>query len=333
MSAVEWIPLAESGRWRNALEGIEHGFAQLPEYSVAAARVTGHDAGLWTLHTPTGRAVCPVGKRPAPGGGFDITTPLGFGGFAIVGDPVELASEWTGFWRAQGALAAYVQLSPALDAVNAGAALAGFDALLRPSRECWVWDIAREPEALAAGMHPKHRQLLHKWQREHAGLAWDRAELEPAFNRLYAQFLERQDVGRAYRYTADAIAVLASSPGALWVGARDAAGAIEAVTLFLWHGEQADSFLNAATPEGRWHSRGLYWEGALRLRRLGVRRMNLGGGVSDGDALSGFKQRLGASPVRSQALRQVLDPEGFAAACARAGKPVDATGRFPPWLD
>ena len=117
----------------------------------------------------------------------------------------------------------------------------------------------------------------------------------------------------------------------VWVGARDDRGAIEAVTLFLWHGRQADSFLNAATPEGRRHSRGLYWHGALRLRRLGVDNLNLGGGVTDGDELARFKQRLGASARDTLALRQVFDPERFGRACSAAGVAAAASARFPPW--
>lgn len=331
MNGAEWIPIAEAARWNEALEGIAHGFLHRPEYSAAASRVTGHEAGLWAMRESRGRVVCPVGKRPSPGGGFDITTPLGFSGFALAGQVPDLASAWTSFWRENGAMAAYVQLSPDHGEDEGGQAIQAFGERLRPSRECWIWDIWRDPEVLASAMQPKHRQLLHKWQREHAGISWDRDELEPAFHRLYAQFVARRGVSAAYRYTPEAIALLADAPGALWVGARSAAGAIEAVTLFLWQGERADSFLNAAAPEGRWHSRGLYWEGALRLRGLGVRQLNLGGGVRDGDALSDFKQRLGANPVRTFALRQVFDPAGFAAACAAAGAPSDRADHFPPW--
>jgi hypothetical protein len=172
--------------------------------------------------------------------------------------------------------------------------------------------------------------LLHKWQRESAGLCWDPLRLRPAFDRLYADFVARRGIGTAYRFTAEAMDALSASPGVLWVGALDARGEVEAVTVFLRQGEFADSFLNAATPEGRVHSRGLYWQGALRLRALGVHWLNLGGGVRDGDELARFKQRLGAASRRTLALRQVFDAADFDRACAAAGVPADAD-RFPPW--
>ena len=329
MSRSEWIPLAARDRWEAALQGIPHGFTHRPEYVAAVAGVGGHAAGLWAWQGDRGRAACPLLWRDAPGGGFDIATPLGFAGFACAGDIDGMEAAWSGHWREAGALCAYVQLSPWREAADWRLALPGFADLLSPSRECWLWDLRPAPDALAAAMQPKHRQLLHKWQRESAGLCWDVARLRPAFDRLYADFVARRGLGPAYRFTPDAMDELSASPGVLWVGALDAQGGLEAVTVFLCHDEFADSFLNAATPAGRAHSRGLYWQGALRLRELGVHWLNLGGGVSDGDELARFKQRLGAMPRRTLALRQVFDTAGFERACAAAG--VGAGERFPPW--
>ena len=337
MSRSQWIPLTAPDRWRAALAGLPHGFTHLPEYSAAAAEVSGHAAGLWFWEGSAGRAACPLVRRTAPGGSFDLATPIGFGGFAYVGDvgggaPEGLEASWTRYWREAGACSAYVQFSPWQDVAGWRAGLPGFRALLRESRECWMWDLRPEVDALASAMSPKHRQLLHKWQRDSAGTCWDAVRLRTAFDRLYAQFVERRGIGAAYRFTPAAMDALGDAPGVLWVGALDARGDVEAVTVFLWHGRFADSFLNAATPAGRWHSRGLYWQGALRLRALGVEWLNLGGGVTDGDELARFKQRLGATPRRTLALQQVLDTEAYARACASAGVAPATSARFPPWL-
>ena len=336
MSRSEWIPLAEADRWRAALAGIDHGFTHLPEYSAAAAQVSGHAAGLWVWEGEAGRAVCALLRRPSPGGGFDVVTPFGFSGFACAaqagdGIPPGLEASWTRFWKDAGAVCAYVQFSPWRDAAAWQAGLPGFEGMLRESRECFLWDLQPDPDRLALGMAPKHRQLLHKWQRESAGLCWDPTRLRPAFDRLYAQFVERRGIAPAYRFGPAAMDALSGAPGVLWVGALDNGGQVEAVTVFLHHAGRADSFLNAATPEGRWHSRGLYWQGALALRNLGVRSLNLGGGVADEDELARFKQRLGATPRRTVALHQVFDGSAYARACATAGLAQPATQRFPPW--
>ena len=292
MSRCEWIPLAERARWLAALDGIEHGCTHRPEYSAAAACVTGHEAGLWHWQDEHGRAACPIGRRAAPGGGFDLVTPLGFGGFAIAGQVADLPADWTRFWQAQGALAAYVQLSPWLEPEKWRAVLAGFDADLHASRECWLWDLRPAPESLGAGLHLNHQRSLRTWQSS-ASPCWD--------------------------------------PGVLWVGARDGAGSIEAVAIFLHQGRHADLFLVAATPTGREHSRGLYWLAAQRLRESGVEWLNLGGGVTDGDSLAQFKRRFGAVSRTTLALRQVLDADGFERACAAAGTDAASGSWFPPW--
>ena len=192
MSRCEWIPLAERARWLAALDGIEHGCTHRPEYSAAAACVTGHEAGLWHWQDEHGRAACPIGRRAAPGGGFDLVTPLGFGGFAIAGQVADLPADWTRFWQAQGALAAYVQLSPWLEPEKWRAVLAGFDADLHASRECWLWDLRPAPESLGAGLHLNHQRSLRTWQSS-ASPCWDPGELRPAFERLYADFVLRRD--------------------------------------------------------------------------------------------------------------------------------------------
>ena len=113
---AEWIPRTEAARWREALAGLDHGFAHLPEYSAAAECVTGFAAGLWAWRSDHGRAAVPLLRRPSPHAGFDLATPLGFSGFAITGDSAGLMSDWQEFWRGEGALAAYVQLAPLQEA-------------------------------------------------------------------------------------------------------------------------------------------------------------------------------------------------------------------------
>lgn len=329
---AEWIPLAERGRWNAALDGLAVGFTHRPEYSAVTALASGHAPGLWAWEGARGRAVCPLVRRGAPGGGFDLATPLGFGGFAIEGDTAGLATEWTQAWHDAGALSAYVQLSPWREASDWQALLSGFDGERGPSRECWLWDLRPAPGDLWSGMHPNHRRFLQQWQEEAIAICDEPAELEPAFDRLYVAFLGEHAVARDYRFPPGSLSALAGVPGALWLGARDAAGRIEAVVLFLWQGARADLFLAASSPDGRRHSRGLYWEGARRLRERGVHTLNLGGGVVDGDALAQFKRRFGARARGTLALRQVFDRQGFARACTLAGVDDTASGRFPPWL-
>jgi hypothetical protein len=328
---VDWIPLEKRSDGLAALEGFAPGAAHRPEYVAAAAGAAGCRAGLWVHVGSQGRAACPLLVRPAPGGAFDVATPVGFSGFAIEGDVPHLADAWARDWRARGAVAAYVQLSPALDAATWRARLGALSEHLVDARECLVWDLRAPPDELLGRMAPKHRQLLRKWLREDIALAWHEPDLAPAFLRLYSDFADRRNLPEAYRFPSDRLEALLHAPGTLLVGARAPDGTVEAATLFLHGANASESFLNAATPDGRRHSRGLYWSGALALRARGARAMNLGGGVVDGDALSDFKSRLGARPVRTLALTQVFDDAAYARCCAEAGVEPAQAGRFPAW--
>lgn len=334
MSALDsaWIGVAQREEWRAALAGISHGFEHLPEFSSAAAKVSGHEPGLWTCAGASARAACPLVRRSCPGGGFDVATPLGFSGFAIAGELPGLADAWTSDWKARGAIAGYVQLSAFKSPAEWRALLPGLSASLHDGPDCWLWHLQRPVDDLLASMSSKHRQLLNKWLREGAEVVWDQDELLPRFQALYAQFQQRRELGAAYRYSAEALKELACAPGALLVGARGDGGDVEAVTLFLSGARQATSFLNAATETGRRHSRGLYWMAALRLRDAGVELLNLGGGLNNDDALAQFKQRLGAVRAQTLVLRQVFDSARFDHACALAGVEPRTDGFFPPWL-
>lgn len=327
----QWIGLDDYTAWLNAIAALPTGFEHRPEFSDAAKRVTGNEAGLWTCERG-GRVACPLLRRAAPGGGFDIVTPMGFSGFAMTAELSGLVEAWSSDWHDRGAIAAYVQLSPALSPAQWKALLPGLSDSLHPGQECWIWNLEQPVSDLLSAMSSKHRQLLQKWLREDVPVVWDLEELLPRLKELYQQFIDRKQVAAAYRYPPDALELLARAPGAFLVGARGDAGEVEAVTLFLSSGSQATSFLNAAAVPGRRHSRGLYWLAALRLRELGVTSMNLGGGLKNGDELSHFKQRMGTGRAPTLVLKQVLDCSRFYRACAIAGVDPGAEGVFPPWL-
>lgn len=324
------IPLSRPQAWLLALQGLEHGFGHRPEYAAAAAAVTGLDTFLWIYEEAQGKAACVVSMRPGDPGP-DLVTPLGFAGFVLQGQPDGLAAAWARYWDREGVIAGFVQLSPFQSPENWRSRLPGFGPWLGPARECWCWDLRPEPDELLCAMSPKHRQLLHKWQRESSGLCWDVDAVLPQFCELYAAFLQQNPLSPIYNYGERELAALATAPGAMLVGAAGTDGRIEAAMLFLSANGFAESFLSASTVAGRWHSRALYWGGALKLRESGVRHLNLGGGIAPGDGLSDFKQRLGAQRAPTLALRQVFDQARYQAACEHAGVDMAASSYFPAW--
>jgi hypothetical protein len=320
--------------WSAALSGLPVAFGHQLPFVRAAARALGAQAVLWQHETPGGtRAACPLLLR-ADASGADIATPWGFAGFTCNATDATadnaLAIAWSDFWRGQGVLAAYVQLSPWVDGAAAGTGWEAQGGAWSAGRDCLWWDLRPAPDALLAGMRAKQRQLLRKWLREDARPEFDQAALREAFVALYPAFARRAEVAAAYRFDVEALDALALAPGAWLAGARGPDGAVEAVTLFGLVDGLGDSVLSASTEAGRRHSRGLYWLGALALRERGATAMNLGGGVAEGDGLGAFKARLGALPRATRRLRQVFDEPAFVAACTRAGRDPNSMF-FPPW--
>ena len=107
---------------------------------------------------------------------------------------------------------------------------------------------------------------------------------------------------------------------------------VQAVCVFGYTPYVAEYLFGVSAPEGRRHSAALLWHGAMRLRSLGIPRLNLGGGIHRGDGVADFKRRFGAARRALGSLRQVYDPERFEELCRRAGvDPSDRAGYFPPY--
>ncbi len=105
---------------------------------------------------------------------------------------------------------------------------------------------------------------------------------------------------------------------------------LQAVVLCLYSTDIADYFINASTKQGRNYTRILLWAAVRELKRRGVRYLNFGGGVRDGDALEAFKRRFGGISLNVPVLKQVYEREQFMALCRQAGA-TERRDHFPPY--
>ena len=79
-----------------------------------------------------------------------------------------------------------------------------------------------------------------------------------------------------YQFSAETLVRWAQAPEALIVGAR-ADDNIEAVSVFLVAGDQAEYHINGCTERGRNYAAWLIWNAIVRLRERGVTTLHLGG--------------------------------------------------------
>src|SRR5258705_11569517 len=86
---------------------------------------------------------------------------------------------------------------------------------------------------------------------------------------------------------------------------------IKAVIIVNYTQECAEYFLNAANEDGRSMTRSLLWEAIQRLKLLGVKKFNLGGGAIEGDQLENFKKRMGGDMTPISVYKKIINPEMY----------------------
>ena len=317
---VRLIPLADPDGWAVALRRVAHGPAHTHWYCSALA-ADEDDIVLFEYSEGDQGAVCPLRLRRYRDS-VDIATPYGFGGFAMRGDGEALPAAFREFATAQGWVCGYLALHPVFP--HPFGAADG----LEPGRTVYVLDLSASEDRLFAFMHGTHRYEIRRESDRLASVVTDTQELADPLVVLYAETLARVDAAATYRFAEATLRAWLNSPGCL---ALALGRPPRAVVLCLYTADVADYFINASTPDGRADTRILLWAAMLELKRRGVRYLNVGGGVSEGDALDAFKRRFGGRGYRAPVLKQVYLRERFSMNCRLAGVAEAATGFFPPY--
>jgi hypothetical protein len=319
----ELIPLDDGERWTAALADVPHGHAHTHGFCRAVQLTSGAPTYLYRYERAGGRLVCALAEREH-GGEIDVTTPYGFGGFAMAGDCAGFASEWRDFAGGCGWVCGYIALNP----VFADAAAFAPEEV-RVANRLYLVDLREPPERLWARMSRNRRRQLRDWGAISAGLELDRCRLAQFLVDNFAAFFGRRGAGPATDFRRDTVAAIADLHDVLLVGAGD--GGLDAVAAFGYTPHAGDALFAVSRPGGERHSAHLVWWGVERLRELGVVTLNLGGGIRDGDAVAEFKRRFGAAEAPLASLRQVYRPEVYERLCAEAGVSPERSGWFPPY--
>lgn len=320
------ITLDDEAAWNAALEDIPHGFAHGWAHCRAMALSSGQRVFLYVGEAGENRLACPFAER-AIGATSDLTTPYGPGGFTGRGELKPLVRAWLRFADESGQVCAYVALNP----VFATARALGCEGEARRHIPVHLVDLKRPEAELCASLSPNIHAGLKAWERSGARIVDDRAALARAFPDLYLAFVRTIDAAPVYHFNRAALERLVASPGVFLIGA-ERRGEIQAIALFGVTRFAADYLFNAATREGRDHTRALIWEAMRRLGARGVPILNLSGGVSEDDGLDQFKARFGGARCRTEALKIVFNERLYAELCAAAGAdPSDRAGYFPAY--
>jgi hypothetical protein len=319
------VPTSDPVSWQRALAGLPHAFGHTWESCRAMELTTGYETHLVEFRAGSARAVCPIARRPV-GETIDLATPLGYSGFVGVGECSDFPEQWRRFARSLGAVTSFLTLNPLLDQ------RAWFEPADRYCHQVlYVLDLRADEAEIFAGMSRNRQRQLRAGPPDGVRVVDDEPRVREFFARHFAAVMEARNASAIYRLTPDALATLFASDGTFVVGV-ESQGELEAATMFAHTPWVGDSFLNVSLPEGRRHATIITWHALLRLKRLGVPYLNLGGGMRLGDGIAKFKERFGARPVSLCALKQVHDPAAYEALCRAAGADAaDRSGYFPAY--
>lgn len=321
----ELIPLADRGRWQEALEAVPHGHAHTWGFCRAIQLTSEVPTYLYRYERDAVRVVCPLAERRF-GDQIDVTTPYGFAGFAPTGDWEHFPHDWGQFARSRGWVCGYVALNPLLCAPR------GFPSEdVHVQNTLFVMDLQGSDADLLERLSRNRRRELRDWPAVAARLEHDRNTLTDFLLSHHAGFFARKGAGSATDFRQETMAAIASLDDVLMVGAGRG-GRVESVAVFGHTAHCADALFNVSAPGGEPNAVHLVWWAVKRLRELGIERLNLGGGVREGDNVAEFKRRFGAAQHPLVSLRQVYRPAAYDDLCRRAGvDPDDRSGYFPPY--
>lgn len=321
----ELIPLNRADEWRAALRGVPHAFGHTWESCRAMQLSTRMTTHLYRFRCGDTTIVCPLAERVFRGE-TDVVTPYGFSGFVGVGACPEFPQLWKQFAFEQRWVCGYIGLNPVLQRNT------DFDeADACTYSEVYVLDLALQESELLAGFSQNRRRELRVWQRSGSPVVTDREALADFILREHQEFFRKRNASHVYHLSRETWIALFESGNVLALGARSG-HALVAVTLFAFSPVIAEFLFNISTDEGARFSTPLLWHGALALRSLGVRFLNLGGGVRPGDGVARYKQRFGARALPLRSLKQVYDPAIFERLCREARVDCrDRSGYFPAY--
>jgi hypothetical protein len=318
------IPLEAEVEWRNALEGIPHGFGHTWECNCAMSLTGNLRVSLYSFESGDIRVVCPLGERQFKGY-TDIVKPYGFNGFVGNGPCEEFPAEWRRFANERGYVCGYLGIHPFLTDGT----------YYRHEEACTynnvlVLDLTLSEEELVRRMSRNRRQQIRQFQRERSAILDDRESLREFFVGNYAAFMTSRGAGSSYSFSGETLSYLASLDNVFLIG-KSGPGGIEAAAVFAFTPNGGDCLFIVSIDGGRVHSSELVWQGMRRLKALGVPLLNLGGGHAPSDGRVTFKSRFGPESFALKCLKQVYDGDRYCELCRQAGVAPDTAGFFPAY--
>jgi hypothetical protein len=250
----------------------------------------------------------------------DIATLFGAAGATIAPAAAAPLTLWREFAASKGWVAGYIQLSDKVELARQS-----LDGDLVLDRTTFVLDLSKTDLRRTASR--KIRRKIDHAMRDGVQLVEDPSVLAEGLKRLYPVKMRSVGALPHYYFSAETLDRWARDGEALILGAS-IDGCVETVYLFRVTGEHAECHLTGSSETGRGLVPWLLLFGVERLRRKGVRLLQLGGGLRDGDGLYRFKEGFRGTPKIRRSVCQIYDRAVYDALCREAA--VSCSGQWFP---
>ena len=237
-------------------------------------------------------------------GRVDICTILSVSGARMIAPDPGLLQFWAEFARSRRWVEGFLQFEPETDVTGIAGAEDGNVVMLLDigCPDPWV------------GIAAKSRYKIRRMDAMGVRLVEDREKLVGLISLLYGATMKRTGAASAYRLADATLRAMAGSREHLVLGA-ECGGEVIAIMVFPVSGERAEYHICASTVQGRDATAWLMWQAIVRLKAMGVRQLNLGGGVRPGDGLYDFKLKFGAVPKLLHQVKQIYDAVAYENFC------------------
>lgn len=317
------VPLEDKSGWREALNGVPHGFAHTWECCDAIHASREHPTFLYVYEDGPVRVVGPFVERLWDGS-KDVTTPFSFCGFVSNGDAPGFRQHWREFARQRGYVCAYGALHPTLDRPD-------LHGQTYTSNTLYVMNLAPGPEALLAQVNRERRRIVRRWKESGRSFCSDRERLSAFVVSQHEAFMRSVGASGSALLSRETLTRFCAAPQLHIEGVEDD-GELVAVHAFAATPWDAECLFFLAQPAGRKYMPVLTWAAIERCCTLGLPHLNLGGGVRPDDSIAFAKKLLAPMEIPLRSTKEIFDAEAYQALCLRAGvDPADLTGYFPAY--
>lgn len=303
---IEFSTLFEEEKWKKMLENIQVSVYMTWEYCNFFSAKYNNDINLLKISNDKSSLILCYTSRSKINIQSDIYSIYGFGGLMFSGEKNEhLYRELSDYLQSKSVTTTFLMIHPKDHN----------DFFIENYRTTYVVDLKLELDELWKKIHSNHKYEINRFKKANeCFISFDKNELFNEFKILYKETITRVSASSVYDFSDEELHSLFMSPLS-FVSGMIFDDKIQCVVIFLTNHGWSEYFINASTEIGRVATRLLIWESIIKLKESGVKYLNLGGGVAEGDQLDSFKRRFGGDSRFSGIFKSIINQTQYNSLC------------------